>query len=155
MKTYHFKQTQIVNADIDTVWSFFSSPRNLNKITPPEMNFEIVDMGGTEEMQKGQIIRYKVSPFSLHRVLWTTEIVDVDLKKFFVDSQKVGPFAMWRHEHTFTSIADHVKMTDHVVYSMPFGFIGRLINKLVVQDRVNKIFEYRRKEIESIFPSKV
>src|SRR5579885_3302342 len=116
MKTYHFQQTQIVNADLDTVWSFFSSPRNLSKITPTSMNFEITDMGGTEEMHQGQVIKYKVSPFPFLRVSWTTEIGEVEPKKKFVDNQIRGPFSIWHHEHTFVPVVGGVEMTDHVTY---------------------------------------
>jgi ligand-binding SRPBCC domain-containing protein len=115
------------------------------------MNFEIIDMGGTEEMQKGQLIKYRVSPFPFLRVKWTTEIGDVEPKKFFSDNQVKGPFAKWYHQHTFRPTADGIEMTDHVTYSVPFGFIGELVNKLVVQGRVRQIFEYRRKQIETIF----
>lgn len=151
MKTHHLSQDQFIKADLDTVWNFFSSPRNLNKITPPDMNFDIIDMGGSEQMFKGQIIKYNVSPFPLLRLKWITEIVDVVPKKSFVDTQRKGPFKMWHHQHTFRQVADGVEMTDHVSYSIPFGFLGSVINKLIVQKRVNYIFEFRRKQIESIF----
>jgi ligand-binding SRPBCC domain-containing protein len=155
MKTFHFTQTQIVKADIDTVWSFFSSPRNLSNITPPSMNFEIIDIGSTEEMENGQLIKYKVSPFPFLRVSWVTEINHIQPKKFFADNQIKGPFAMWYHEHTFTPIAGGVEMKDHVTYSIPLGFIGVLVNKLIVRHRVQKIFDYRKKRIELIFPEKI
>jgi len=152
MKTYQFKQTQIVNADIATVWSFFASPRNLNKITPPDMNFEIVDIGGTGEIQKGQIIKYNVSPLPFLRLSWTTRIEDVDPKRSFADDQIKGPFAKWYHRHTFKPTVNGVEMMDEVTYSIPFGPIGVLANYLVVQHRVREIFNYRRRQIEIIFP---
>ena len=155
MRTFHFKQTQIVNADIDTVWSFFSSPRNLSKITPPSMNFEIIDIGGTEEMQNGQLIQYKVSPFPFLRVSWITEISYVQPKIFFADNQKKGPFSMWYHQHTFTPMVGGVEMTDHVTYAISFGIFGEFVNWLAVRHRVHKIFEYRRQQIELIFPEKM
>jgi ligand-binding SRPBCC domain-containing protein len=149
---HHFKQTQIINADIDTVWRFFSSPRNLNKITPPDMNFELTDLGGSEDMSKGQLIKYNVSPFPFLRVKWITEITDVDAKRFFADNQKKGPFTMWHHQHLFTPIDGGVEMTDHVSYSIPFGFLGIAVNKLLVEKRVHHIFDHRRKQVEILFP---
>ncbi|HEV8513947.1 MAG TPA: SRPBCC family protein [Cyclobacteriaceae bacterium] len=101
MKVYHFKQSQFIQADIDTVWDFFSSPKNLNAITPPEMNFEILEITGAEKMYAGQLISYKVSPFLLMRVRWVTEIKHIEPKKYFADDQKVGPFSLWCTINTF------------------------------------------------------
>jgi ligand-binding SRPBCC domain-containing protein len=152
MKSYHLSQNQFIKADLDTVWSFFSSPRNLNKITPSDMNFDIIDIGGSEQMFKGQTIKYSVCPFPFLRLNWVSEIVDVVPKKSFVDTQKKGPFKMWHHQHSFYQVGSGVEMSDHVTYSVGFGFLGRVISKWIIQKRVNYIFEFRKKQIESIFP---
>lgn len=118
------------------------------------MNFDIIDMGGSEQMFKGQIIKYSVSPFPFLRLNWVTEIVDVVPKKSFVDSQKHGPFKMWRHQHSFNQVGDGVEMSDHVSYSVAFGFLGNVISEFIIQKRVSYIFEFRRNQIESIFPNR-
>lgn len=101
MKVYEFAQRQHIVARVDEVWDFFSDPRNLEKITPPSMQFEILDDGGAKEIFQGQLIRYKVSPFPFFRTGWVTEITSVVPKTSFIDSQKEGPFALWRHCHEF------------------------------------------------------
>ena len=151
MKVYHFHQKQFIRADIDTVWDFFSSPHNLNEITPPFMNFEILDISGSEKMFNGQLIKYKVSPFPFVRVKWVTEIKNIQQKKFFADNQLKGPFKLWHHEHTFTEVNGGIEMEDHVTYAVPFGFIGRLANAIAVDKQVHQIFEYRRKKIDLLF----
>lgn len=152
MKTYQFDQTQFIKSDIETVWSFFSSPKNLIKITPLDMNFKIVEISGSEEIHKGQLIKYKVSPFPFLRVSWVTEITDLERQRFFEDAQREGPFKEWVHRHYFSPEAGGVWMRDQVSYSMPFGFIGTLANELIIRDRVLQIFEHRRRQIELIFP---
>lgn len=151
MKVYHFHQQQFIQADLDTVWDFFSSPRNLNEITPEFMNFEILEVTGSEKMFSGQLIKYKVSPFPFFRVKWVTEITDVNPKTQFADNQKKGPFRLWHHEHKFTKQAGGVLMEDHVSYAAPFGFLGRIANSLFIKKQVNQIFEYRRKKVDLIF----
>jgi ligand-binding SRPBCC domain-containing protein len=154
MKVYHFKQKQFVPSDIDTVWNFFSSPKNLSKITPPDMNFVISNITGPDTMYSGQLIAYKVSPFPLVRVNWITEIKNVEYKKYFIDEQKDGPFNMWYHQHFFTEKNGGVEMCDEISYAIPFGLLGRLANQILVKRQVNSIFEYRQKKIEAIFPIK-
>ena len=38
---HQLKTEQFLKADIDKVWEFVSSPKNLKKITPPYMGFDI------------------------------------------------------------------------------------------------------------------
>lgn len=154
MKVYHFKQSQFIQANLDTVWDFFSSPTNLNAITPPEMNFEILEITGAEKMYAGQLISYKVNPFLLMRVRWATEIKHVEPKKYFTDDQKVGPFALWYHQHFFSELDNGVLMRDEISYAIPFGILGRVANWMFVENKIKSIFNYRTKKIESLFPVK-
>jgi ligand-binding SRPBCC domain-containing protein len=154
MKVYQFKQSQFIPADLNTVWDFFSTPRNLNAITPPEMNFEIIEITGGEKMHASQIISYKVSPFPLVRVTWVTEIKHVEPKKYFTDDQKVGPFALWYHQHFFSQVDNGVVMTDEISYAVPFGVLGRIANWMLVEKQIGIIFNYRTKRIKSLFSLK-
>ena len=43
MGYYQIKKKQIIKTDIDTLWSFVSRPENLNKITPNDIGFQIIN----------------------------------------------------------------------------------------------------------------
>jgi hypothetical protein len=45
-------------------------------------------------------------------------------------------------------------MTDVVHYALPFGFLGRIMNALVVKNKLKEIFEYRVLKVDEIFNSK-
>ena len=45
-------------------------------------------------------------------------------------------------------------MTDLVHYAVPFGILGRLMNTLVIKNKLKEIFEYRAKKVNEIFNSK-
>jgi ligand-binding SRPBCC domain-containing protein len=151
MKIFSFKQTQFIPATVDTVWDFFATPDNLNHLTPPEVNFEKLLMTGGNNMYPGQLIAYKLSPFPFLRVRWTTEITQVVPKKYFIDDQRFGPFALWHHQHFFTEKNGGCEMIDEVSYAVPFGVLGRLVNALMVENQVKKIFQYRAGVVEKIF----
>lgn len=151
MKIYQIKQTQFIPADMTTVWNFFSTPSNLNKITPSNMSFVTIHITGSEKMYASQLISYKVSPFPFLRLSWTTEIKHVHERKYFVDEQKFGPFKLWHHQHFFHEKEGGVEMIDEVSYAIPFGFLGRIANTLLVKKKVESIFEFRRNAIEKIF----
>jgi ligand-binding SRPBCC domain-containing protein len=146
-----FQTTQIIKADINKCWSFFSDPANLANITPPAMKFIIKHPHPVPEMYQGMIIKYKVSPLFNIPIEWITEITEVSKPDYFVDNQLKGPYKVWHHQHFFEETEGGVKITDIVTYSLPFGFIGNLLAGRLVRKKVEGIFEYRSKIIESVF----
>ena len=84
MGFYQKKTKQLVNASLDEVWDFISSPANLKEITPEYMGFDITSEGLPEKMYPGMIISYKVRPLLNFPMTWVTEITHVEDRSFFV-----------------------------------------------------------------------
>jgi ligand-binding SRPBCC domain-containing protein len=153
MKIYKKESVQYVNASMEECWSFFSNPKNLQKITPQDMGFQIADFDD-KKMYPGQLIQYKVSPLLGLKLSWVTIITVVKDNSYFVDEQRFGPYAMWHHKHFFEATENGVKMTDVVHYALPLGFLGRIMNSLVVKKKLTEIFSYREKMVDKMFNSK-
>ena len=151
MKKYSLIREQFVAAETGTVWSFFSNPHNLSVITPAEMNFKVLTSNLPQKIYSGLIINYTVSPLWSITLNWMTEIKDVKEGEFFIDDQRKGPYSLWRHKHTFIASGQGTLMKDEVEYALPFSFLGRLIQFLVVKKKLNDIFNYRSKMIAEIF----
>ena len=151
MGFYQLRTTQKVNASLDEVWDFISSPANLSKITPKYMGFDITTRNLPEKMYPGMIISYLVSPVLGIKTTWVTEITHVRDKVFFVDEQRVGPYTLWHHEHHVEIIPNGVLMTDIVSYKPPFGFLGSIANSLLIKSKLKEIFDFRTQAIEAIF----
>jgi len=151
MAFYQIKKTQIIPAEITEVWNFISSPENLKHITPPYLGFEIISNNLQEKMYPGMIISYKVSPLLGIKMKWVTEITHVKENEYFIDEQRIGPYAMWHHQHKITSIKEAVLMTDIVSYKPPFGFLGALSNDLFLRKQLDGIFNFRKSAIEKRF----
>lgn len=152
MKTYTLHFTQKMPISLAQAWDFFSSPLNLSKITPKSMNFVITsDYTPDTKMYEGMIITYKVSPLLRIKMDWMTEITHVKEGHYFIDEQRFGPFKFWHHEHHFEAIEGGVLMTDKLTYGIPFGFIGRIANSLMVAKQTQEIFNFREKAVEVMF----
>lgn len=151
MAVYTFEQAQLLPASLDEVWNFISSPANLKTITPDYMGFDITSKNLPEKMHPGMIISYKVSPVGGIKMTWVTEITQVVDKKFFVDEQRVGPYALWHHQHHLEETDQGILMRDVVTYSPPFGFLGRIANSMMIRGKLKEIFEYRTKVLEDLF----
>ena len=142
---------QLVKTDINTLWEFMSSPKNLETITPESMMFKITSKNKDEKMYPGMIITYIVSPLLKIKLTWMTEITQVKEKSFFIDEQRLGPYTMWHHQHIFKQTEEGILMKDIITYIPPFGIIGKIANFLFIKNKVNQIFDYRNKKIDSLF----
>lgn len=141
---------QILPISKDECWDFFSSPANLNKITPPDMKFDILS-NNVGKMYPGQIISYKVKILPFLKVNWVTEITQVIKGKYFIDEQRFGPYKFWHHQHHFKEVNGGMEIVDLLNYSVPLGVVGRLINYLFVEKKIRTIFEYRSNILSGMF----
>ncbi len=151
MAFYQFTATQKIPASVEQVWDFISSPKNLKEITPAYMGFEITGANLPEKMYPGMIISYKVSPLLGIKMTWVTEITHVENHRYFVDEQRMGPYAMWHHQHKVEAIEGGVLMTDIVSYQPPLGFLGVIANALFIRGKLKEIFDFRTVAVEKKF----
>ena len=146
------KKEQILNTDIKNLWDFMSSPKNLSRITPKSMLFKITSKNKNDKIYPGMIISYKVAPLLNIPITWVTEITHVKENKYFVDEQRIGPYKIWHHEHIFKPLDDKkILVTDIITYVPPFGFIGKILNKILIKKKVEGIFDYRERILEDMF----
>jgi ligand-binding SRPBCC domain-containing protein len=150
MKIYTLHKKQKLPITVDQAWEFLSSPANLKTITPDYMSFDIVSVLD-RPMYPGQIIQYIVTPLLGIKTKWVTEITQVVDKKYFVDEQRFGPYALWHHKHFIKAIEGGVEMEDIIDYKVPFGFLGRLVHPFLVQPKLEEIFTYRKEKLTELF----
>lgn len=141
-----YSTRQLVEAPLDEVFTFFSDARNLGRLTPPWLSFEVL----TPEpiaMAPGVLIDYKLKWRGLP-IRWRTEIEVWEPTHRFVDRQIRGPYRLWRHEHLFAEHRGGTMVEDRVSYS---ALGGRLAHRLVVNRDVETIFAYRHEALNGIF----
>jgi ligand-binding SRPBCC domain-containing protein len=125
---------------------FFSNPENLEKVTPKYLNFKI-NSKPPFVMRKGQCFDYQLRVRGIP-MKWTSLISLYDPPYCFVDEQITGPYSSWHHTHTFNEENGGTSIIDVVKYSLPLGFIGKIINLIWVKKDLDAIFKYRQKMIE-------
>jgi len=144
---YQLRFEQKIPTNIENVWNFISDPRNLKKITPSYMGFQITNEPIAEKMYAGMIIAYKVTPLLNIPLQWVTEITHVQEMEYFVDEQRIGPYLLWHHQHRISEIEGGTLMQDIVSYKPPFGPLGILANSLIIEGQLKSIFDYRFKAV--------
>ena len=148
---FQLKAEQELPISKKEAWDFLVNPKNLQKITPPHMGFEITSPYTGNEVYEGQIITYKVYPFKGIKSYWVTEITKVKEGEYFIDEQRFGPYKMWHHEHFIEEKNGGVLMTDVISYKIPFGLIGRMFEPILVQKQLKQIFSHREKVLNDLF----
>ena len=150
MKIYEFKAKQKLPISKEEAWEFLSSPKNLQKIMPEDMGFQIIS-GADKKMYAGQIIQYKVTPLPGFNTKWVTEITQVNQPNYFVDIQLDGPYKLWHHKHFIHSIDGGVEIEDIVHYAVPFGILGRLLHPIIIRPKLEEIFANRVNKMNQLF----
>jgi ligand-binding SRPBCC domain-containing protein len=147
---YRLVRPQKLPISVEKAWEFFCDPRNLALITPPDLDFKVTSEVPAE-IYPGLIISYKVRPLFSIPTTWVTEISHVRAPNFFVDTQVVGPYRLWHHEHELIPIDGGVLMHDRVSFVPPFGLLGDIVYHLVIKKRLEQIFDYRYVTLEKRF----
>jgi len=74
---------------------------------------------------------------------WVAEHTFYDPPNMFEDVQVKGPFRSWRHRHIVEPVSGGAVLRDEIDYEPPFGFLGRLVAPILIEKRLQKMFDYR------------
>lgn len=136
-------QEQYLPYKKEDIFPFFAAAENLEKITPPLLNFA-VKQKSTETIGTGTLIDYVLKIRGVP-AKWRTLIEDWNPPHEFVDTQLKGPYKHWHHRHMFEDLGPGVLMRDRVRYKVPLGVLGQVVAGGFVRGDVEKIFAFRRK----------
>ncbi len=150
MKTFLLERRQVLPADLESAWGFFSNPANLRLITPPWLDFRITSRVPAR-MHPGLIITYRIRPLAGVAVPWVSEITHVAAPHYFVDEQRQGPYRFWHHQHFLQAVAGGVEKTDQVHYSLPYGLLGIGLHAILIRRKLDEIFRFRYHALQRLF----
>lgn len=140
---------QWINHPCPEVFAFFSEAKNLEKITPPWLHFELASHAPSP-VRDDVLINYRLKVRHLP-LQWTSKISQWKPQQTFVDEQVKGPYRYWHHTHDFFSVSGGTLMRDKVRYALPRLLFLSPIAKRLVRTDLDKIFSYRRRRIQELF----
>ena len=133
---------------IKKVFDFFADAGNLERITPPELNFQIITRQPID-VKQGTLIDYQLKLRGFP-VKWKTIISEWNPPNMFVDHALNSPYKQWIHRHTFTKLSDEKTLIeDEVRYRLPFEPFGDLAHWFVRRE-LNYIFDFRQDAVAEI-----
>jgi ligand-binding SRPBCC domain-containing protein len=140
---------QWVPRDQREVFGFFERPENLAEITPPWLGFRVLTPSPIR-MAPGLTIDYTVRVLGMRRP-WRSVITQYTPPHAFRDVQVIGPYRRWDHRHHFRGECGGTVIEDVVLYELPLGPLGRLLDRLVVRRQLDAIFDFRWARIAARF----
>ncbi len=147
---HKLERTQLVPISIREAFDFFTNPRNLERLTPDLVHFQFLK-APPEKVLPGTILEYRLRLYGLP-VKWRTRIESIDAPTGFVDVQDKGPYAMWRHTHSFREVdAKHTEIRDQVEFAMPLGLLGEIVYRILVAGSLQQIFDFREAALRQLF----
>ena len=143
MKTEIFIHRSRIEAPAAAVYAWHALPDALERLTPPGEHIEVIERTGGIERGARVVLRFGRWPF---RRRWVAEHQDYEEGRYFSDVQVSGPFAYWRHTHTFEQDGPAACiLEDKVEYALPFGIFGSWFAGRFVRGKLKKLFEYRHR----------
>lgn len=146
---YLLEREQEVRTTIRKAWDFIKTPGNLNRITPPELDFAIVS-DVQDKMFNGLIIEYLITIPFFGRQRWVAEIKHIREPLSFVDEQRAGPYKLWYHYHELIETGNGVRIIDKVYYEVPYGIFGKLLHFFIIKKTLKRIFDYRAEKFKEL-----
>ena len=136
-----FVKESLIRASPERVFAFHERPDALALLMPPWEDASVVQTSRISEVGTQAIIEVKV--FGPITMRWVAEHTVYDPPRMFEDVQVKGPFHEWRHRHIVTPDTDGAILRDQIDYEAPLGFLGWALAPSLVQQRLQKLFDYR------------
>lgn len=141
--------TSVVPAFLQDLFDFHMDFSNVRIVTPSFITTRFVSV--PVRMKEGSAIVVEVGMLGILQ-RWELTVRTVDRPTLLVDEQTGrGPFAAWRHEHSFTEENGTVMLTDRIQYRMRGGPLGHLVDVLLLRRLHRRLFEFRHQRTIAYF----
>lgn len=97
----------------------------------------------------GQTVTFEGTHFRMPQRL-TVKVVEFDRPRLFVDEMTEGKFKSFRHVHEFSENEGVTLMHDTLTWESPFGIIGRIVDKLLLERHLLNLVSTRNARLKEI-----
>lgn len=96
----------------------------------------------------GESVTWQAIHFCIKQKL-TSKITQFQRPFYFRDEQVKGAFKYFIHDHHFEQHIESVVMKDRFEFQSPYGFAGRLFNKIILTNYMTKLLTERNRVIKN------
>lgn len=142
------KITTTINAPIEIV---FDNCRNIDihQYSASKTNEKAIAGRTSGLIKKGETVTWKGKHFGIY-LKHQSIISEMDFPAYFVDEQLKGHFKSFKHQHFFSQKENQTIMTDILDYETPFGFMGKLFDKLILKKHLTNFILHRNQILKEL-----
>ena len=133
--------TSFIAAPVDVVFDL-SRHIDLHKRSMTQYKEEAVAGTRFGLIEKDDTVTWKARHIFKNRFL-RVKITDMQKPDHFIDEQLQGDFKAMKHEHHFKPCDNGTIMIDLFYYETPYGWLGRIFNRLYLTAYIKKLLEQR------------
>ncbi len=120
---------------------------SLHKASMTRFEEKIVDGVMSGLMNEQDTVTWKAKHLFKERML-KVKLTQMKRPDYFIDEQAEGDFALMKHEHYFKPIENGTIMIDQFRYELKQGIIGKIVNRLYLENYLNRLLAERNAFIQ-------
>ena len=97
----------------------------------------------------GQTVTFEGTHFGFRQRL-TVKVVEFERPHLFVDEMIEGNFKTFKHIHEFSEHESGTLMIDTLIWTSPFGIVGRIVDKLLLEPHLRRLVSDRNAMLKQI-----
>ena len=97
----------------------------------------------------GQTVTFEGTHFGIKQRL-TVIVIEFDRPKRFVDAIIEGSFKSFVHIHEFDPQGDATLMRDTLIWTSPFGILGKVVDKLLLERHLTRLVQARNARLKAL-----
>ncbi len=138
----------VIMASAETCFDLMRDIR-IHTETTAQTNEKVV-AGVTDGMiGLGQTVTFEGTHFGMRQRL-KVKVIEFERPWLFVDEMIEGKFSAFKHIHEFEPIAEGTLMRDTLIWNSPFGVLGKIIDKLLLERHLRSLVSGRNARLKAI-----
>ncbi len=137
-----------INAPAETCFDLMRDVR-LHTKTTAKTNEKAVAGVTNGKIGLGQTVTFEGTHFGMRQRL-TVKVIEFERPRLFVDEMTEGTFKTFKHIHEFSTQDGGTLMRDTVVWTSPFGILGRLVNVILLERHLRNLIGGRNEMLKKI-----
>ncbi|MEQ1605968.1 MAG: SRPBCC family protein [Pyrinomonadaceae bacterium] len=97
----------------------------------------------------GQTVTFEGTHFGIRQRL-TVKVVEFERPRLFVDEMIEGTFKSFKHIHEFSAQGCGTLMRDTLIWTSPFGILGRVVDILLLERHLRRLVSNRNAMLKQI-----